>query len=563
MTTITNATDSHVNLFFEIARRARLGYTFSYEESSLINTALRAIAVDTDQDVWDVRRRFLDLMEKRTGDTWFFCTGYNTPWPIYQRADDVYYEDDDYCEGYANSEMVWAEDSNGDNVRIHLHDTYTTAGGTRITEDYYSSSHFTCDGCEQIFHDEDHASNGYCYSCAEREDDDDDNYDNGNIIKGYSDRIERFLRPDYHPTTRYFGLEVEQEFPGENPHERARWAMDNISGLDNLCIWKSDGSLSNGAELVTLGKTLDYWSKPNPLQALCNNKPWRAKARAHKTTTCGLHIHVSRSTIPEPTIAKLVVLMNDPSMAEFVSLVARRSTTSNYCQASKKAWHSDRNYEQTRTKEPVWDDVQNTYLVKGKPITQLTRPATHICKKQSTQGGRYTPVNLTEHTVEFRMFKGTLRWETILASIEFCDAAIAYVTQAGCSQLTADHFTKWIKKHVTRKTYPALRAYLQYRDWLPTRPTADNVTPSDIVVEEETPVVEIIGDEEIQRQGWGNNDGNTPFTNIPGDHYVTYSNLPMPVRASFSTPRNQWHWVMPGETWWSADRTCSFRVIAA
>ena len=72
-------------------------------------------------------------------------------------------------------------------------------------------------------------------------------------------------------------------------------------------------------------------------------------------------------------------------------------------------------------------------------------------------------MNLTDNTLEFRIFRGTLKWETILASIEFCDAVISYCGQYGASAMNATRFREWLNTGVTRKTYPALRDYLVTR----------------------------------------------------------------------------------------------------
>jgi hypothetical protein len=87
-----------------------------------------------------------------------------------------------------------------------------------------------------------------------------------------------------------------------------------------------------------------------------------------------------------------------------------------------------------------------------------------ICKaKQSGEHSRYKAVNLkNRHTVEFRFFRGTLRHGTILASIQFVDTLINYVSSVELKDL-------WDKtwNDVFRNTqYTELKDYLEKRKLL-------------------------------------------------------------------------------------------------
>jgi len=289
----------------------------------------------------------------------------------------------------------------------------------------------------------------YCEDCCPPEDEDEDEaedviYNYGTDVRGKLDWAWQHADSE----ERLFGVEVEMEFPRERPAEWAAYALDNIAGLDRLAIWKSDGSLTNGAELVTLPLPLREWQdRDNPVYRLCDDTTFLTKARSHDTSTCGLHVHVTRATIPEPVIAKLVVLFNDPSMAHLTLMVARRPQSSGYCVARKKKWVYSASCD----------------------------------KRQWNQDGRYTPVNLTDETIELRMFKGTLRPETIMASVEFCQASIDYCNQHGAARMNGPDFQAWLVAQ-PRKAYPALREYLIYRKLLSSRRQRDNTTP--VVVSE-------------------------------------------------------------------------------
>lgn len=421
---------------------------------------------------WKVLERFNEILDRRTnlnhGD-WFLCEHYGLPFPQDQARytsvgdhgpySDVCVEDD-----LESADLCWAEGtrSEGNELLCRQQDCRETDSGDWITERLYEYEYRYCDSCGGLFHENDvyyreTRDAQYCEHCDPGEDEDDEESDDGRALYSYSTKIERVKYVYLRHGIRYFGLEVEMEFPGQDRSETCEWALENVDDLSSLAIFKEDGSLSHGAELVTVPQTLDYWRGDNPLKDLCGNTHWRRIAKSHNTTTCGLHIHVSRSTVPEPVIAKLIVLMNDDSMRDLVTLIARRAPTTAYCLAQKKKWLSDINYDWQRTVDNLGPRDAKNHLIK------YVRPMRNISKVQIGQHGRYTPVNLTSNTLEFRIFRGTLKWETILASIEFCDAVISFCTQYGAGAMNAKRFREWLATSITRKTYPALRDYLVSR----------------------------------------------------------------------------------------------------
>lgn len=429
---------------------------------------------------WETLERFNEILHRRTGsvfrDDWFLCEHFCTPFPEQQArythdGDHGPYSDECVDDDVARERagLVLAEGlrrEGGSDLLCREEDCRQTAAGGWITEALYMDQYRHCGTCGDLFHHDDtyyreSRDDCYCEDCDPGEDEDEDS-DDGRALYSYSTKIERVKDVYLQRGVRYFGLEVEMEFPGQDRSDTCEWALDNIPDLYRLCIFKEDGSINHGAELVTVPQTLGYWREDNPLKDLCNNSHWRRIAKSHNTTTCGLHIHVSRNTVPEPTIAKLIVLMNDDSMRDLVTLIARRAPTSAYCVAQKKKWLSDTNYDWQRAKDKrKWIDESGCW--EPLDLTRYVRPTKSICKKQYGQHGRYTPVNLTDNTLEFRIFRGTLKWETILASIEFCDAVIGYCQQYGASAMNATRFREWLNKSITRKTYPALREYLVTR----------------------------------------------------------------------------------------------------
>lgn len=553
------STDSTANTpnIFQILAAVNRGFDITLEQAQHLEQVTRHLGY----------RHIIDTLEQRTPRwSWLCCEGSGLYFPEYQEARTVGRLDGDayflpYLRANEGSGYHQARDRHGDfgyttdddAVWVDCDDEY-------ITRDRYErQGYMRCDRCEEVFHEHDmyyreHRDETYCESCDPGDEEEDT--PDSNTIHSYNTRVEDVLPMQLTRGVRYFGLELEQEFPNGRPEEECTWAMDEHPDLANLCIWKSDGSLSNGAELVSLPRTLKYWQAPNPVKALCGDKEWRKVARSHKTSTCGLHIHVSRNTVPEPAIAKLVVLMNDPSMTETISLIARRAPNTSYCMAAKKRWLSDQNGSWVNAKYQ-WENYDAD---KPNPV-HYARPTRNICKKQSTQGSRYTPINLTEHTIEFRIFRGTLHWPTIIASIEFCDAALWYCQQFGASAMNAEAFNQWLRSSITRKTYPALRDYLELRTLLPKRkakpevPTADTSTQCRNV--EETPAATFVMDPyDGSREEWHFSTHTSPYFVTEGAHYIAYFDNPVPVVGSMDTLIH----VAPGEIWWNSTRTCSLRV---
>ena len=167
----------------------------------------------------------------------------------------------------------------------------------------------------------------------------------------------------------------------------------NIANADaeNLYI-KTDGSLDEGLELVTHPMTLEYH---------LNEMPWAEvlrKARSmgylsHAAGTCGLHVHISRLAFgctyeqQEAAIARLLYFV-EKFWAELLRF-SRRT------QSQMNRWAA-------------------RYGIRLTPSEQMNH-AKNSC------AGRYTAVNLTNaDTVEIRMFRGTLKLNTLKATLPVC-----------------------------------------------------------------------------------------------------------------------------------------------
>ena len=335
---------------------------------------------------------------------------------VCQNCADFYYYQCDDCGEYVSARRLWVER----NMTIC---------------DYCSDNYCICDDCDGVIHS-DHIhymeGNYYCDDCEPL---------HRRAIWDYNYKpLPKFLSDLSEQIRGYYGLELEID-DGEYREEAARCIQD--AGGD--CIYlKHDGSLScDGFEIVTHPATLEYHM---------NNLPWYdiiSAARdydytSHDAGTCGLHIHASRSlfgadrTTQDLNIAKIILLI-DFWWEQYIVPFSRR------------------NYDQLND----WAKKPNAYIMASDSEHDA------ICKaKQSGEYDRYKAVNLkNRHTVEFRFFRGTLRRDTIIASIQFIDTLIKYVS----SVQLADLWDKTFNDVFGNTQYAELKDYLQKRKILDER----------------------------------------------------------------------------------------------
>lgn len=257
-------------------------------------------------------------------------------------------------------------------------------------------------------------------------------YDRHRTIRGYhSSKGEfQFRQDDWtRRYNRYMGVELEVEVTRVHPETAATNINRAVNGEDygSKLFFERDGSLNSGFEMIT---------NPSSLPALrdtfqfLNNPDLVRPLRSHATRTCGLHVHVSRAGLTNLNVSRAVLFVNDMANQDFISALARRYNTG-YCLVAPKS-------------------LETAHLSQS----------------------RYEAVNLTgRHTLEFRVFRGSLKYEAVIAALEFCHALMEYcarpeVTVAG---LTWRPFLDWCATDLEGDTR-FLRPYIAERMQLPTAP---------------------------------------------------------------------------------------------
>lgn len=296
-------------------------------------------------------------------------------------------------------------------------------GNGYVCDGCYNNSYFRCEGCDTSYHDNNNAGNNRCGDCYESHDDYDSDCDcddcqrenRTTLVKGYSTNVLDYLSKD--AGKRLFGVELEVGYlSGESKKEMAE-AVDAIIGSD--AILKDDSSIASGSrngayegfEIVT--RPMSFENQIKAWTNFCESKP--SALRSWDVGSCGLHIHVSRASITPLTLGKLLVFVNAPNNSDMIKRIARRDSGQ---------WA--RRYEKSFTD-----------ALKGAPA-------------------RMEAINLMPtHTIEFRIFRGTLKVETLLSYIEFVKAAIEFCSDSSMQSLGEGDFKKWLIKQPKLKNLKA------------------------------------------------------------------------------------------------------------
>lgn len=317
----------------------------------------------------------------------FVCSCCNEEFSTEER---LYVGEEEICEGCSEAhtvvcaccnEVIWSEDSSGND---------STPLCSRCYDRYYTS----CEECVRLISQEDayYDSNEeypYCESCYHQ--------NNMGSIHDYN------YKPDpifYGDGSLYMGVELEIDGGGKDS-SNAYAILEAANQFAEHIYIKSYGSLHDGMEIVTHPCTLEYHA---------NQLPWNdIVLRAldlgyfsHKASTCGLHIHVNRDAFSdyydqlEACIGRGLFFM-------------------------EKHW--DELLRFSRRTEEQLNQWAARYGLKSSPKEILDHA-------KKGYGGRYTALNLSnDATIEFRIFRGTLKYNTLIAALQLvasiCKAAVS------------------------------------------------------------------------------------------------------------------------------------------
>ena len=295
-------------------------------------------------------------------------------------------------------------------------------------DDHY----FHCCGCGALTHEantcyndsDEYAEYPLCPGCYEAQ-------SRGNPIHDY------YYKPTpvfYGEGPRFFGVELEIDGAGED-RRNARLLLDLGNEEENYLYIKHDGSLEDGLELVTHPMDLEHQLHNVPWKGLCR-KALALGYKSHQATTCGLHVHISRQAFGEHDWEQ------DLAIARVLYFFERH-----WEELLKFSRRTPRQLERWAAR----------YGYKEQPMEILDHA------KKNCRNGRYTCVNLQNpDTVEFRMFRGTLRPNTIFATLQMLDHICDVALFLSDDELKAMAWTTFVSG-ITEDRYPELVQYLKER----------------------------------------------------------------------------------------------------
>ena len=272
-----------------------------------------------------------------------------------------------YCDNCERP--MWRDSAEGD-------------GRITICQSCYDHCYTTCEDCGRLIHTDNEAiyddenDYPYCRECYDKL--------TNQAIKSYNYKPEPMF---YGSGDFYFGVELEIDKGGED-QENAR---EILAPADGKAYGKHDGSIYNGFEIVSHPMSLDYHRSEMPWQDIMDTA-LGLDYKSHNTETCGLHVHVNRDGFGETYEER------DAAIGRVVYFV-------------EKHWSELVKF--SRRKEANLNRWAARYATISNTSTETYAKAKGKCM------GRYVAVNLQNcETIEFRIFRGTLRYKTFIATLQ-------------------------------------------------------------------------------------------------------------------------------------------------
>lgn len=372
----------------------------------------------------------------------------------------------DFAHAVKTEDSTYALELLREYPRIIRHGSASDLMMAKFGGDYYH-----CDDCDEIHYFDDtrtvnQGDRRVCYDCR------DNNYHWSDYFDGYVDsdyEHDNQSEPEfqnigeYHSSSDNLGripskydqrkprvllgmeleMEIDTDYDMDTRAGKLLSAIGDYRAIDGAryiyALCEQDGSLDNGFEMVTAYTGLDVHKEQ--LQFF---KERFEGATSHNTSTCGLHVHICKADMTTLHACKMVLFINDADNQKLVYALARRDATS-YAKI----------HDKKNDKHWMRDAVQS-----GKTISERDKQKRH--QLRNINSDRYEALNFkNDKTIEFRLFKGTLKYQTIMACLEFTFATWHFCRDAGQSDLTTAKFLEFICRAENRTDTRFLRTYLK------------------------------------------------------------------------------------------------------
>lgn len=270
----------------------------------------------------------------------------------------------------------------------------------------------------------------------------------------------------------FLGIELEVERKKTTPKNIEHMVAADL-GMDYM-ILKSDGSLTDGFEIVTAPATLGYH-----LQAWDKFFDNSAKhVTSWSNGRCGMHVHMSRKHFTPMHLGKLLTFYNNHENRDFITTIAGRN--SSYAKFSEdKAFQVKAklistldelfkllSFSKKEDKEAIEKSIK---MIKQKLANTHSghSDSSGLIKNITSGGERFSAVNLTKAgTVEIRIFRGNVSKVGMLKNIEFVAAVVDFAREANfrTKPLTKEEIAERKLKRKENTDYSL--HYTFFLDWL-------------------------------------------------------------------------------------------------
>ena len=300
------------------------------------------------------------------------------------QGDELYVGEDVICEDCAENECVTCECCG----ELIYQGNDLGENGLVLCESCYTNHYCRCFECNELINENDVYridDECYCEECY-------NNRVENDCINDYCYKPEPIF---YGYGNRYYGIELEIDKGGKYG-DYAKIILDTANIQNQHIYIKSDSSLDDGFEIVSHPMTLKYHLEEMDWESILQTAK-NLGYYSHDTSTCGYHVHISRKALgstydeQEDVISKIMyfIELHWNEMLKF----SRRS------ESNMNRWSARLGYEKT-----------------SKEILK---------KAKYGSRGRYVAVNIENYsTVEIRMFRGTLKYNTFIATLQMVNTIV-------------------------------------------------------------------------------------------------------------------------------------------
>lgn len=343
---------------------------------------------------------------RQTDNGWLCENCYNDNHSTCERCEDIIHDDECQSVDCSRGSQTWCNNCIDNHASEcndcgDMCDEYTmnqTYNGRNICNSHIDD-YMHCDDCGNLVHydsADESGDNTYCPSCSEM--------NRSKIIKSYGYKpIPKFFgKGDL-----FFGIELEVE-----KHESNIDRSEMAQSIENdIWYFKSDGSLTNGFEIVTQPISPDYINENRQIFSESLTKLSKAGYKSYEAETCGMHIHLSKKAFGTWHLYRFMKFFIDNK--NFIVSISQR-----------KMEQLDR-----------WATIEN----------ESDGNLVYKAKNKSGNSKRYLAINLqNDDTVEIRVFRGTLKISSFFKNIEFALALFNFSRDE--KDMTIDGFKDYISK---------------------------------------------------------------------------------------------------------------------